>query len=90
MRFRELRERSVDVLIGRILNPPLDDDLDAEVLFEDRLLVVAGSCSPSARRRRIAIEELMAGPYRGENPGPGKAVEGELEPRPGIREQPGS
>src|SRR5215813_9453573 len=27
-----------------------------------------------------------AGPYRGENPGPGKDVEGELEPRPGIRE----
>jgi hypothetical protein len=31
-----------------------------------------------------------AGPYRGENPGPGEDVEGELEPRPGIREQPGS
>jgi hypothetical protein len=29
-------------------------------------------------------------PYCGENPGPGKDVEGELEPRPGIREQPGS
>src|SRR5215831_14793542 len=27
-------------------------------------------------------------PYCGENPGPGKDVEGELEPRPGIREQP--
>ena len=31
-----------------------------------------------------------ASPYRGENPGPGEDVEGELEPRPGIREQPGS
>gem|GEM_PF-870079 len=29
-----------------------------------------------------------ASPYRGENPGPGEDVEGELEPRPGIREQP--
>src|SRR5262249_14925588 len=29
-------------------------------------------------------------PYCGENPEPGKDVEGELEPRPGIREQPGS
>jgi hypothetical protein len=28
-------------------------------------------------------------PYRGENPGPGKDVHGELDPRPGIREQPG-
>jgi hypothetical protein len=31
-----------------------------------------------------------AGPYRGENPGPGKDVDGELDPTPGIREQPGS
>ena len=29
-------------------------------------------------------------PYRGENPGPGKDVHGELDRRPGIREQPGS
>ena len=29
-------------------------------------------------------------PYRGENPGPGKDVHGELDHRPGIREQPGS
>src|SRR5438128_11221091 len=27
-----------------------------------------------------------ASPYCGENPGPGKDVRGELEPRPGIRE----
>jgi hypothetical protein len=31
-----------------------------------------------------------ASPYRGENPGPGEDVEGELETRPGIREHPGS
>ena len=29
-------------------------------------------------------------PYRGENPGPGKDVHGELDHRPGIRERPGS
>ena len=29
-------------------------------------------------------------PYRGENNGPGKDVHGELDPTPGIREQPGS
>ena len=29
-------------------------------------------------------------PYRGENPGPGKDVRGELDRWPGIREQPGS
>jgi hypothetical protein len=29
-----------------------------------------------------------ASPYCGENPGPGKDVRGELDPTPGIREQP--
>jgi hypothetical protein len=29
-------------------------------------------------------------PYRGENPEPGKDACGELDPSPGIREQPGS
>jgi DNA-binding transcriptional LysR family regulator len=63
MGFRELRERSVDLMVGRILHPPLDDDLDAEILFEDRLLVVAGSRSPWAHRRKIAIQELMDEPW---------------------------
>jgi|SRR6516225_6758636 len=31
-----------------------------------------------------------ARPYRGENNGPGKDIHGELDPTPGIREQPGS
>jgi len=63
MGFRELRERNVDLMVGRILHPPLDDDLDANILFEDRLLIVAGLSSPWARRRRIAIEELMDEPW---------------------------
>jgi DNA-binding transcriptional LysR family regulator len=63
MGFRELRERNVDLMVGRILHPSLDDDLDAEILFEDRLLVVAGPSSPWARRRQIAIEELMDEPW---------------------------
>jgi hypothetical protein len=29
-----------------------------------------------------------ARPYRGENPGPGKDADGELDGRPGIRERP--
>jgi DNA-binding transcriptional LysR family regulator len=63
MGFRELRERSVDLMIGRIIAPPLDDDLEAQTLFEDRLLVVAGASSPWARRRKIAMEELLDEPW---------------------------
>ena len=32
----------------------------------------------------------LARPYREENNGPGKDILGELDPAPGIREQPGS
>src|SRR4051812_36136450 len=35
MRFRKLRERNVALMVEKFLPPPLDDDLDAEILFED-------------------------------------------------------
>jgi DNA-binding transcriptional LysR family regulator len=55
--FRELRERTVDLMLGRVTRP-LDDDLEADVLFEDRLFVVAAADSPWARRREIALADL--------------------------------
>jgi DNA-binding transcriptional LysR family regulator len=57
--FRELRERSVDLMLGRLLKPLIDDDVDMEVLCEDRFLVAAGAASPWASRRKIALEELI-------------------------------
>jgi DNA-binding transcriptional LysR family regulator len=35
----------------------------AQTLFEDRLLVVAGASSPWARRRKIAMDELLDEPW---------------------------
>jgi DNA-binding transcriptional LysR family regulator len=63
MGFRELRERKVDLMVGRILHPPLEDDLEAETLFVDHLVVVAGLSSPWGGRRRIAMQELMGEPW---------------------------
>jgi DNA-binding transcriptional LysR family regulator len=60
--FRELRERSVDLMLGRV-SRPLDDDLAAEVLFEDRLFVVAAADSPWARRRKLALADLAGEPW---------------------------
>jgi DNA-binding transcriptional LysR family regulator len=60
--FRELRERSVDLMLGRV-SRPLDDDLEAEVLFEDRLFVVAAADSPWARRRKIMLADLAGEPW---------------------------
>jgi DNA-binding transcriptional LysR family regulator len=57
--FRELRERSVDVLLGRLFRPVTDDDIDVEVLADDHFFVTAGAASAFARQRRIALADLM-------------------------------
>jgi DNA-binding transcriptional LysR family regulator len=61
--FRELRQRSVDVLLGRLFKPVLGDDVAVEFLCEDSFSVVAGSQSAWARRRKIALAELMNEPW---------------------------
>jgi DNA-binding transcriptional LysR family regulator len=59
LEFRELRERKVDLLLGRFSAPLMDDDIDAEVLFEDRLFVVTGARNRWTRRKKIELAELM-------------------------------
>jgi len=61
--FRELRERTVDLLLGRMFKPVADDEIDAEVLFQDPYFVVAGARSPWARRRKIALADLLDEPW---------------------------
>ena len=60
--YRELRDRNVDLIVGRI-NLPIDDDLAAEVLFDDPLLVVAGPSNPLLRRRKLELRQLMDEPW---------------------------
>jgi DNA-binding transcriptional LysR family regulator len=61
--FRELHERTVDLMLGRIFRPIADDEIDAEILFQDQYFVVAGSRSPWARRRKIALADLLDEPW---------------------------
>ena len=61
--FRELRERSVDVMLGRLLKPVVDNDITTEIIGEDRRFVVAGEQSPWARRRKITLSELTNEPW---------------------------
>jgi DNA-binding transcriptional LysR family regulator len=57
--YQGLRERSVDFVIGRLLSRAVDRDLEAEVLFHDPILIVAGAGNPWARRRNIELAELV-------------------------------
>lgn len=58
-----LRERKLDVVIGRVPMSVFGDDLTSEFLFDDELHVVAGVKSPWARRRRVALADLCGEPW---------------------------
>lgn len=57
--YRDLRDRKVDFLISRKAARFGDDKLRFEILYDPSFVVVAGSRSPWARRRRIVLAELV-------------------------------
>jgi DNA-binding transcriptional LysR family regulator len=57
--YHDLRERSVDLILGRMVTPIADEDLDAEILFDDPIFVVGGTSSKWVRRRSIDPAELV-------------------------------
>lgn len=67
--FHELRERNIDLLIGRLggdgrppektAQAPVQDDLKAEILLEDPMVVVAGAQSRWARLRKFELADLI-------------------------------
>ena len=61
--YRDLHERNVDVVIGRLLNPEANKDLHTEVLFDEPQLVVAGPDNAWSRRRKIKLAELIDEPW---------------------------
>jgi DNA-binding transcriptional LysR family regulator len=67
LEFPELRERKLDVVLARLVKPfgefKFEEDLNVEHLFDDELLVVAGTESPWARRRKIKLEDLTQAPW---------------------------
>jgi DNA-binding transcriptional LysR family regulator len=56
--FRELRDRRVDLALGRLFKPVPDDDIAVEPLCDDGFHVVAGERSRWARKRNLALAEL--------------------------------
>ena len=58
-----LRDRKVDFLLGRVADPFTEDDLDAEVLYHDRIYLVSSQNSRWGRRRKIELAELIEAPW---------------------------
>jgi DNA-binding transcriptional LysR family regulator len=60
--YRDLRERKIDFIFGRVA-PSVEEDVDVEILFQERLFVVAGVRHRLSRRRKIELAELAEGPW---------------------------
>ena len=63
LQFQELRDRNIDLLIGRVPQAPLSDDLSSELLFDEPFVAVAGMSSKLARQRRVLLKELIDQPW---------------------------
>jgi DNA-binding transcriptional LysR family regulator len=63
--FSGLRERKYDLTLSRLLRPLTheEDDLNAEVLFNDRTVLTAGMHTGWARRRKVNLAELIDEPW---------------------------
>jgi DNA-binding transcriptional LysR family regulator len=63
LQFQGLRERNVELLIGRMPQTFVEDDLTAEILFDEPFVAVAGVCSRWARRRQLRLDDIIGEPW---------------------------
>jgi DNA-binding transcriptional LysR family regulator len=63
LNYRELRERSIDLFIGRIPSNFAEHDLQADVVYDDQVVVVAARESKWARARRLKLADLSSEPW---------------------------
>ena len=56
--YRDLRERNIDLLVGRIPDPFNESDLEAKIAYDDQVVVVAGRQSKWARSRKLVLADL--------------------------------
>src|SRR5262245_713234 len=61
--YRALLERQVDLAIVHVIEPITGDELQAEPLFRDPHVVVAGLQNPMTRRRRVVLRDLANEPW---------------------------
>jgi len=62
LQFQELRERNVDLLIGRMPQPFVEDDLTAEILFDEPFLAVAECAAGGRASGRSGLTSSSASP----------------------------
>jgi molybdate transport repressor ModE-like protein len=63
LQFEELRERRVELAFARLFGATPKGEMDAQVLYDEPLVVAVGIENPWARRRKISLEELVKEPW---------------------------
>jgi DNA-binding transcriptional LysR family regulator len=61
--LRELTERNIELVIGRMYRMDDEEIMDVEVLYDDPLVVVADKQNPLSRRRTIKLGQLVDEPW---------------------------
>jgi len=61
--YRDLMERNVELAISLVTGAEAGADMVVENLFDDYFVIVAGSQSPWAHRRKIELAELVNEPW---------------------------
>jgi DNA-binding transcriptional LysR family regulator len=76
--LRELRERRIDLLITRATGQSAAEDLHSEVLFDEPFVFVVGADRKFARRRRVALADIIGCKWALPAPAsaPGTLIEG--------------
>ncbi len=67
--YDQLRERRIELAFSGDSRLRPQDDIGAEVLFEERLVVVTSVRNPLVRSRRITIADLLSEPWTWSPPG---------------------
>jgi DNA-binding transcriptional LysR family regulator len=63
MQYESLRNRTVELIVGRTPSRVPVRDVENQYLFAEKLFVVAGSRSPLLRQRKLALVDLMEYPW---------------------------
>ena len=67
--YDQLRERRIELACSGSSKLDLQEDIDAEVLFEEPLVVAAGAENPWIRRRKVNLADLVNEPWTWSPPG---------------------
>lgn len=60
---RQIRERNVDLIVGRAIPSLMDDQLSVDTLFDEPWSIVAGVQNPLAQRRKLKLADLSKEPW---------------------------